>query len=401
MIPRARIATRLTLSLLALLAAPSALCQLRVVPEQPVSASAARSGVDVFLINDGTAAVAAHAPERIEVIALDGARLALVPVERAPPSIAPQAFARVRYLSAGAIAVGPPPAPAAARPVPGTEIVAPPPPPRELPPPAPIATTDVPPSNAEPAPLPPPPGPAPEPPGETAVQTGNGSVASFADRFLSNEPIYGVIGAGESASKLQFSFAFRPFGGTDALSHLRFGYTQTMFWATDRPSGPFRATTYSPSVYLDLPVADSVRFAVGYAHDSNGEGERTSIDVNRLFVRAARSFDLGDRWHAEIAPQAWVYVGARGQSGGVQGYWGYTSVKASIGQDDGVKLALFARGNPGTGRGAAELFVSYPLTRLGGLGIYAFGQGFTGYGEALDDFRVRDTHARLGIALTR
>jgi outer membrane phospholipase A len=47
------------------------------------------------------------------------------------------------------------------------------------------------------------------------------------------------------------------------------------------------------------------------------------------------------------------------------------------------------------------LFVSYPLAKLGGLGIYVFGQGFTGYGEALDDYRVNDTHARIGIALTR
>ena len=55
-----------------------------------------------------------------------------------------------------------------------------------------------------------------------------------------------------------------------------------------------------------------------------------------------------------------------------------------------------------SGRGAAELFASYPLARVDGdLGFYLFAQGFTGYGEALDDHRRRDTHARIGIALTR
>ena len=52
-------------------------------------------------------------------------------------------------------------------------------------------------------------------------------------------------------------------------------------------------------------------------------------------------------------------------------------------------------------RASGELMVSYPLTRIGGLGLYVFGQAFTGYGEALDDWDHNGTHARIGIAFTR
>lgn len=148
-------------------------------------------------------------------------------------------------------------------------------------------------------------------------------------------------------------------------------------------------------------MADTTRLALGYRHDSNGDRGLRSIDVNRVFLRATKTWNLGKDWQAELVPQAWFYVGRRGLTRDVEDFWGFTSLKASIYQPDGVKLSVIARGNPGTGRGAAELFASYPLQRLGGLGIYLFGQAFTGYGEALDDYRQRDSHARLGISLTR
>jgi phospholipase A1/A2 len=394
----------------ALLAATPAAAQLRVAPEPPVSASAARNGVSVFLVNEGNAPVAGAAPDRLEVVAQDGSRVAIVPAERPPASVPAGGFVRMRYLSAGVISVGPRPVPTPA-PLPTTETSAPLPMPEPIAPP-PMVTTDLPPSSVDPAPLSPPLSPpraaavmqspgAPLP-AEATAASGNGASAGFLDRFMPYEPIYGAIGVGDSGTKLQVSFALRPFGGAGALSHFRFAYTQTMFWATDLPSGPFRATTYSPEAFFDVPVADTARIAFGYRHDSNGEGDPTSIDANRIFVRAVKAWDLGGDWQAELVPQAWLYVGRRGgMSRDVPEYWGYTSLKASIYQPDGLKVSLIGRGNPGTGRGAAELFASYPLQRVGDLGVYLFGQAFTGFGEALDDYRVRDSHARIGISLTR
>ena len=112
---------------------------------------------------------------------------------------------------------------------------------------------------------------------------------------------------------------------------------------------------------------------------------------------------LGDAWSIDLTPQAWFYFGEQGIAGDMDRYRGFTSLTASIGQRDGVKLAVMARGNPGTGKGAAEAFLSYPLAGIWEKfpHLYLFGQAFTGYGEALSDYNRRDTHARLGIAFTR
>ena len=345
---------------LALLIATPAAAQLRAVPAQPDSEAEALRGVEVFLVNEGDAPVTDAGPREIEVTAADGTRLVL---ERAPgpvPEIAPGGFVKARYVPVSVVGKAVPPAEQHA----AAEI----------------------------------------PPTETVVQSSSGTSAAFLDRFEPHEPVYGAFGAGDSGGKLQVSFAFRPFE-EDAplrLGNLRFAYTQTMFWALDEPSGPFRATTYSPEVYAYIPTGDNMRVALGWRHDSNGRGPATSIDVNRIFGRIEATTDLGSGWHLDLAPQAWVYVGHQGIAPDLRDYWGMASLAAAIRQDDGLKIAANVRGNFETRKGGAELFVSYPLTKLGGgLGFYIFGQAFSGYGEALDDFRINDTHARIGIALTR
>lgn len=349
----------LLLFLGALTATPAA-AQVRAVPAQPASEREALRGVEVFLVNEGEVPVADAGPRQIEVTAADGARLLLERVPGPARTIAPGGFAKARYVPVG------------------------------------VAQVAVPPAEQHPA--------ATIPPHETVVQSAAGSSSAFLDRFEPHEPVYGVFGADDAGAKLQLSFAFRPFA-EDAplrLGNLRFAYTQTMFWALDQPSGPFRSTVYSPEVYADVPVDETTRVALGWRHDSNGRGDPGSIDVNRIFLRAEKRFDLGGDWRLDLAPQAWFYVGRAGDTRDVRDYYGYTSLAAAIGQENGLKVAVTGRGNFETRRGAAELFVSYPLAPIGaGAGFYLFGQAFTGHGEALDDYRIRDTHARIGIALTR
>jgi len=351
---------RLILVLLGLTAASPALAQVRAVPAQPASEAEALRGVEVFLVNETAAPIADAGPRQIEVTAVDGTKLVL---ERAPgptPTIAPGGFAKARYVPVG------------------------------------IAGTAIPPGEQHAA--------AKIPAEESVVQSSTGSSAAFLDRFEPHEPIYGVFGTGDAGGKLQVSFAFRPFA-EDApfkLGNLRFAYTQTMFWALREPSGPFRSTNYTPEVYADIPFDETTKVAVGWRHDSNGRGALDSVDLNRIFGRVEKSFDLGGDWHLDIAPQAWFYVGKLGVAPDVKDYFGYTALSAAIRQKDGLKIAITGRGNFETRRGGAELFASYPLAPIGGgVGFYLFGQAFTGYGEALDDYRRNDTHARIGIALTR
>ena len=337
--------------------------QLRPLVDPPASAAAARDGVEVFLLNEGTATVPAEGPAEIETVAKDGTRLRLVAAPDEPLTVAPGGFARVRYRLAAAA-------------------------------PSQVAASDL--------PAPPPPAPALSAPTETVASSSAGSSSGFLDRFHPYEPVYGAVGLGDAGAKLQLSFDFRLLGHDDG-PHLDFAYTQTMFWALDQSSGPFRATNYSPELFVDMPVDATTTIGAGYRHDSNGAGPSRSIDVNRLFARATKSFDLGGDWRFDITPQAWFYFGDQGVAPDLDRYWGYTSLRAAIGRRDGLKLELQGRGNPGTGKGSAEAFLSFPLARISdGLPqVYLFGQAFTGYGEALTDYNRRATHARLGVAFTR
>lgn len=348
--------------LLCLIAVPAS-AQVRAIPSQPANEREALRGVEVILINEGAAPVPAEGPRQIEVTAADGTRLVLERLPAPTASVPPGGFAKARYV----------PVAYAARPAPtiGQAYTG------DLPPP-PIAGA------------------------ETETLASRGSAAGFLGRFAPHESIYGAFGLQDAGAKLQVSFAFQPIGGDSALSRLKFAYTQTMFWRLDLPSGPFTHTTYSPEVFADVAVDPTATIGLGWRHDSNGEGPATSIDANRIFARATKVFDLGDGWRAEVTPQAWVYVGKQGIAPDLDRYWGNASLGLTLVKPDSLKLNVTARGNPQSGRGAAELFASYPLVRIdGGIGIYLFGQAFTGHGEALDDYRRRDTHARLGIALTR
>lgn len=328
--------------------------QLRPLVEAPASLAAARAGVDVYLLNDGPVAERGVGPAEIDTTAADGARLRLVAGDAAAQSIAPGGFARLRYRLADA------------------------------------ATTPL--RDA----------PAPPDRGETIVADSSGASSGVLGRFRPHEPVYGVAGTGSAGAKLQLSFAFRALGHDDG-PRLSFAYTQTIFWAIDRPSIPIRANTYSPEVFVDMPVGEGLTAGFGYRHDSNGGGIGASVDSNRLFARVSKSFTLGSGWRAEITPQGWFYVATHGDAGPVNRYLGYGSLSASVEQRDGLKIAGMARGNPATGKGAGEMFVSMPLARLGidQLGLYLIAEAFSGYGEALADYDRRSSHARIGIAFTR
>lgn len=362
---------RAPLALAALCLAHPASAQIRAVPDQPASAAAAERGVVVYLMNEGGESAAADAPDTVAVTAQDGTRLTLRRNSVEATSIAGGGFARAFYTldRSGGAAPGAPVTAVAAAPAPAPEL--------------PVT------------------GEAPAPPREATVLTSKGSASAFIDRFRPLEPIYGVAGIDDAGAKLQFSIAAKPFTGDGVLSWLTLGYTQTMFWALDRPSGPVRATNYSPEAFLDIPVGEGTVLGLGYRHDSNGESAASSVNSHRIVARIAHRYALGDGWSAELAPEAWFFVGSKGVATDLERYLGYTGLRAAIMQEEGLKLAISGRGNPGTGQGALELFVSYPLARLGVFGVSLFGQAFTGAGEALTDYDVDDTHARLGIAFTR
>lgn len=351
--------TRLALAALFVGVGTPATAQLRPLVEPPESAASALDrGVDVFLINEGREASPVAAPETIDTIARDGTALTLSLI-RSTADTAPVpagGFARLRYRlapRAGAPAV------------------------------AAIAAT--------------PPTPAPE----TAFSDARGSSSAILSRLRPYEPTYAVLD--DSGAKLQLSLAARPFGGTGIASHFNVAYTQTIFWDVFERSGPIRDLIYSPEVFFDAPLDATTVAAIGYRHDSNGGGIADSVDSNRIFVRVNKRLALADDWALNIAPQGWFFIGQRGIATDLDRFFGYGAITASIEQADGVKLSVYARGNPVSAKGAVEAFLSYPIARFGlpGAGVYLFGQVYSGYGERLQNYNRIDTHARIGFSVSR
>ncbi len=339
-------------------AAP-ATAQLRPLVEPPANPAAALSGVDVFLINEGRQGAPVEAPATLQTISRDGSALTLELI-RSTADVGPipaGGFVKLRYRLAPVLR---PVEPVAER--------------------ARVAVA-----------------------GEDESITGRGPANGFLSRFSAFEPTYGVVGADGAGAKVQLSFAFQPLAADGPASYLKVAYTQTILWAIDQPSGPIRAINYSPEAFVDVPVDPATRVALGYRHDSNGGGLTDSVDINRIFVRLNHRFSLGRRWNLDVSPQGWVYVGQQGATPDIERYYGYGGLGVSITQDDGLKMALFARGNPGSRQGAGEVFLSYPIKRLGlgDIGLYVFGEAYHGYGEALTDYDRADTHARIGLAFTR
>jgi len=343
--------------LLLTVTAPAA-AQLRPLVSPPADAAeAARDGVDVFLVNEGREAAPIAAPEEIEALAKDGTtlKLGLIRSTAEGPPVAPGGFAKLRYRLA----------PLAEAPV--------------------LAARTPPPGDAV----------------EGSVTSSRGASNGVFDRFRAYEPIYFAVGAKSSQGKLQASLSYQPFD-RGVLAPLRVAYTQTIFWAVTADSGPITATIYRPEVFYERDFGDSMKIAIGFRHDSNGGGVTDSVDLNRIYIRANQRFDLGGRWRLDVAPEAYGHFGSHGVARNVERYWGYGGLTASLLQEDGVKLSVYARGNPYTGKGAAEFFASYPLRRLGGgLGLYLFGEAYTGYGEQLLRYNQIDNHVRFGLSLTR
>lgn len=338
----------------------SAAAQIRVVPEQPANVADAGAGVSVYLLNEGDSEAAEIPPATITVTTGDGVTLYLGAPRQDAISLAPHGFARLTYRAMAQ----------------QQRIAAA----------TPVSEPSAPPATAR---------------QETATLSAAGSASGFLDRFRPHEPFYAVGGLGDAGLKVQASLAIDPIAGNGLLSHLRLGYTQTFFWALDRPSGPVRATTYSPEAAFNLPIGPDTLVGIAYRHDSNGEGAATSVNSHRIIARIAQRLNYGNGWSATVAPSAWIFLGDRGVATDLPDCYGNFGLSASVEQADGIKLQVNARGNVSNGRGGVEGFLSYPLARFGLIGIYAFAQGWTGYGEALSDYDVSDSHVRIGLAVMR
>ena len=240
------------------------------------------------------------------------------------------------------------------------------------------------------------------------VSTGTPADNPFLPNLSAYEPIYFVYGPGiDTSARIQISFKYRLFGGDGGrLGNVYFAYTQRMFWDLEANSAPFRDVNYMPELmYLVAPRqlgSTVIGGRIGARHESNGRDGAASRSVNTLYVQPEASWSIGGET-LTLGPRLWAYVGRRTGNEDIARYRGHTGLYAAFGDDEGLRLSLTSRLNPGSGKGAVDATLSYPLTRIWARGpeLYLIAQGFSGYGEDLLDYNRHQTRARIGFGVTR
>jgi phospholipase A1 len=202
--------------------------------------------------------------------------------------------------------------------------------------------------------------------------------------------------------KFQLSLKARLWTTDDRRWGLWMAYTQQNQWQVynSEISRPFRETNYMPEVFgsyrLDHSFAgfDWKLLNFGFTHQSNGRADPISRSWDRLFAEVG--VERGD---LALMMRVWTRLSEdedEDDNPDITDYYGHGELNALY-RWRGNSLALMARGNLDTGKGAVQLgWFSRPV--LGPLRGYV--QVFSGYGESMIDYNWNQTTIGIGLALS-
>lgn len=202
-------------------------------------------------------------------------------------------------------------------------------------------------------------------------------------------------------SKFQLSFKVK-LADLDLLggSAIWAGYTQQSHWQVfnNDVSRPFRESDYEPELMLALhPDAELLGWrwrllVIGFNHQSNGRTEPVSRSWNRMYLQ----FGLEQGDFALLVRPWWRIPesAADDDNPDIGRYLGYGDI-VGVYRHGEHTLSALVRYNVATGHGGLQLAWNFPLARR----VRGYVQGFSGYGESLIDYNVRQNTIGVGISL--
>jgi phospholipase A1 len=207
-------------------------------------------------------------------------------------------------------------------------------------------------------------------------------------------------------AKFQISFKVRLADFGDAVGpgsglSLWGAYTQQSQWQVynGAVSRPFRETNYEPELILafdpnrTLPFGWSWRLAaLALDHQSNGRDDPLSRSWNRVYAQAGV-----ERGGVGVQLRLWQRLHESQSSDDnpdIGRYMGHGDLVASW-QNGRHTLSALLRDNFSSRKGAAQVGWAFPLDRR----LRGTLQYFTGYGESLIDYNVRQHTIGVGVQL--
>jgi phospholipase A1/A2 len=201
----------------------------------------------------------------------------------------------------------------------------------------------------------------------------------------------------------QLSFKFRLWATDDRRWGAWAAYTQQSQWQLYNDSGnasrPFRETNYMPELILSYKPGlqwSGVQWNLlnlAFNHQSNGRTDQISRSWNRLIASfGMESGNLG------VLARLWWRIPESSDSDDnptLSDYYGWGDVSALY-KWRGQSFSGSIRGNPSTGKGAAQLaYTSSPLFGP----VRGYVKLFSGYGETLIDYNWNQTTFGIGVTL--
>ena len=203
----------------------------------------------------------------------------------------------------------------------------------------------------------------------------------------------------EAKFQLSFKVKMADIGGHGSAA-LWAGYTQQSHWQMYNAdaSRPFRESDYEPELMLALhPDLEALGWrwrllVVGLNHQSNGGSDPLSRSWNRAYAQFG--IERGD--FALLLRPWWRIPESSGDDDNpdITRYLGHGDV-VGIYRLGGHSLSALARYNLDSGYGALQLGWHFPLARR----VRGYLQFFSGYGESLIDYNVRQTTIGIGVSL--
>lgn len=182
---------------------------------------------------------------------------------------------------------------------------------------------------------------------------------------------------------------------------LFFAYTQRSWWQVYNSSSPFRETNYEPEAFLsvntdfpNVPLLRNTYCLVGFAHQSNGQGEELSRSWNRLYLEFIVKTD-----HFMLGLKPWFRIPESDETDDnpdIDEYLGYGKLYGAYKLSDFIfSFALCNNLRFDENRNGIELGLSYALRN--NLRLYL--QYYNGYGESLIDYNNLTNRIGFGFMI--
>ncbi len=188
--------------------------------------------------------------------------------------------------------------------------------------------------------------------------------------------------------------------GLQALSPLKFGYSQRSWWDISEASAPFKEHNYNPEIFWDFTESlarpsNTPRLhlfdLLGFEHQSNGLDGTESRSWDRVY--ATRGLRLSEAWSWTF--KYWQVVNLGDFNRDIEDYLGNAEITTHFDLNNWVQINLKTLLGRKSDNLSYQVDVIVPMSRW--INSRFFLSYYEGYGEALISYNQKTSSIRAGF----